>query len=243
MLYLFYGTDSKKVRIKALSWVATARKKEPNLLYTRLAYTEITKDIIDEITLSSGLFVKRLLILIDDPFPSTRAGISQLENTNTKIIGNLIEEHIDALASSENAIILLAPSLASAKVKNILDKIKISYKFDARNTNEAIRHFNSSLVNALATRSPKKLWLEINKAFISGDAPEMVHALLHWKARDLMEKGSKVWTPKQARAVSLALINLLQISRRGGLKLSLALEHFALNSIDDKPEEERSLHT
>ena len=91
------------------------------------------------------------------------------------------------------------------------------------------RGFNTNLVNALAAREQGKLWLEINRAFFAGDAPEMLHGLLHWKTRDLMEKGSRVWTPKESRHLSLELIELLQSSRRGGLDLARSLERFALS--------------
>jgi hypothetical protein len=57
----------------------------------------------------------------------------------------------------------------------------------------------------------------------------MLHGLLHWKARDLMKKGSRSWTSEESRRLSLALIALLQGSRRGGLDLPLALERFALS--------------
>ena len=99
-----------------------------------------------------------------------------------------------------------------------------------------VRGFNSNLVNALGARSREKLWLEINRALRAGDAPEMLHGLLHWKARDLMDlpagrqgKGSGVWKPDESRKLSLDLISLLQSSRSGGLDLALSLEHFALS--------------
>jgi len=215
MIYLFYGSDVEKTRTKAFEWVAAARKKEPNLAYVRLAHEELTDAALEDATLSGGLFVKRLLILIDDPF--------QEENPT-----DILEEHLDALAASDNAILILAPKLAAAKVKKLIAKAKVEYKYDKPVAREDARGFNSNLINALANRSREKLWLEINKALRAGDAPEMLHGLLHWKARDLMEKGSRTWTSQESRALSLSLISLLQSSRRGGMDLSLSLERFAL---------------
>jgi len=105
----------------------------------------------------------------------------------------------------------------------------MTYAYDKPASREVERGFNSNLVNALSSRSREKLWLEINRALRAGDAPEMLHGLLHWKARDLMEKGSRAWLPSESRQLSLALIELLQDSRRGGLDLSLALEKFSLS--------------
>lgn len=205
MIYLFHGSDVEKTRNKAFEWVAKARAKEPNLAYVRLASEELSSAALEDAALSGGLFVKRLLILIDDPFQE-------------ESVADLLEEHIDALTASDNAIIILAPKLAAAKAKKIIAKAKVEYKYDAPAALEDKRGFNSNLVNALGSRSREKLWLEINKALRAGDAPEMLHGLLHWKARDMRD-----------RKLSLDLISLLQTSRRGGLDLNLALEKFALS--------------
>lgn len=233
MIYLFHGSDVEKTRSKAFEWVAKARAKEPNLAYVRLAREELTSAALEDAALSGGLFVQRLLILIDDPFPTTRATdesySAEATQDKEEVSENILEEHLDALAASDNAIIILAPKLAAAKAKKLVAKAKMEYKYDKPAAFEDKRGFNSNLVNALGARSREKLWLEINRALYAGDAPEMLHGLLHWKARGLMEKGSRAWTPKESRHLSLALIELLQSSRRGGLDLSLSLEKFALS--------------
>jgi len=216
MLYLFYGSDTEKARAKAFEWVAKARAKEPNLAYARLTREELTDAALEDATFSDGLFVKRLLILIDDPFPNaedTECPTSEVGHS----VSNLVDEHLDALAASDNAIIILAPKLAATKAKKIIAKAKVVYKYDAPAAREDARGFNSNLVNALGARNREKLWLEINRAFRAGDAPEMLHGLLHWKARDMRDLH-----------LSLSLISLLQSSRRSGLDLSLSLERFAL---------------
>lgn len=205
MLYLFHGSDVEKTRTKAFEWVAKARTKEPNLAYVRLSREELTSAALLDAAQSGGLFVKRLLILIDDPF---QEGDSP----------NLLEEHIESLADSDNAIVILAPKLAATKAKKIIAKAKKVYEFNSTRLPAGRQGFNANLVNALGSRSREKLWLEINRAIRAGDAPEMLHGLLHWKARDMRD-----------RHLSLELIGLLQTSRRGGLDLSLSLERFALS--------------
>lgn len=234
MIYLFHGNDVEKVRTKAFAWVAAARAKEPNLAYARLSREELTNAALEDATSSGGLFVKRLLVLIDDPFPATRADNSDDEErvdtkcppADTDVLG----EYLDALAESDNAIIILAPKLSAVKVKKLVAKAKVEYKYDETSPRRgAARGFNSALVNALANRSRAALWLELTRALRAGDAPEMIHGTLHWKARDLMEKGSAKWSPAEVRQLSLDLIELLQFSRRGGLPLALSLEKFALS--------------
>jgi hypothetical protein len=226
MIYLFYGSDVDKVRTKAFEWVAKAREKEPNLAYVRLAREELTTATLEDAAFSGGLFVKRLLILIDDPFQNARTIEEDSEKENNS---SILEDYINTLAASDNAIVILAPKLPAAKAKKIIAKAKVEYKYDKPSAREDARGFNSNLVNALSARSREKLWLEINRALLAGDAPEMLHGLLHWKARDLMEKGSRTWKPEESRQLSLDLIELLQSSRRGSLNLALSLEKFALS--------------
>ncbi len=228
MIYLFHGSDSEKVRTKAFEWVAKARAKEPNLAYVRLAREELSGSKLEEVTSSVGLFVQRMLVLLDDPFPSARAASDDGDEFEDTASGSVIEEYLDRLAVSDNAIIILAPKLGAVKAKKVVAQAKVEYKFDTAPSREPARGFNSGLVDALGARSREELWLEIMRALRAGDAPEMLHGLLHWKARDVMQKGSRAWKPHEARALSLNLIELLQESRRGGLELGLALERFAL---------------
>lgn len=233
MIYLFHGSDTEKVRAKAFAWVAAARKKEPNLAYAHLAREELTDAALEDAALSGGLFVSRLLVLLDDPYPTARAASDDDESNSddygfTKSL-NILDEHLDALAASDNAIIILAPRLVAPKAKKLAGLAKVEYKYDVPAAAKGGRAFNSALVDALGARKRDLLWLEVERALAAGDAPEMLHGLLHWKARDLMAKGSRAWSPREARALSLELIELLQASRRGGLSLSLALEKFALS--------------
>ncbi len=229
MIYLFHGSDVEKTRAKAFEWVAKAQAKEPNLAYVRLYREDLAPAALEDAALSGGLFVKRLLVLIDDPFPNARAA-SEEEGKAEENSGGILEERLDDLATSDNAILILAPGLAVVKATGLAAKAKAEYKYDvATLRTQGARGFNTNLVNALATRSHEKLWLEINLALRAGEAPEMVHGLLHWKARELIEKGSRAWGSQEARELSLALIALLQDSRHSGLSLTLYLERFALS--------------
>jgi len=233
MIFLFHGSDTNKVRTKAFEWVAKARAKEPNLAYTRLAHEDVSEGALLDAASAGGLFVSRLLVLIDDPFPPARTTQGDEDTEDGENIGHpmsyILAKYIDQLAASDNAIVILAPKLAAAKAKKLGAKAKLTYVFDLAHPRESARGFNSALVNALAVHSRDKLWLEVVRALRAGDPPEMLHGLLHWKARDIMEKGSRTWKPQEARALSLSLISLVQDSRRKGLDLSQSLERYALS--------------
>ncbi|MEO6536375.1 MAG: hypothetical protein ABIT47_01675 [Candidatus Paceibacterota bacterium] len=214
MIYLFHGSDVNKVRAKAFQWVAAARTKAPDAYYARLDSDSISPESLREAISAQGLFFSKTLVVLDDPFA-------------TADTADMVLELLPELAASENIVAILAPKLLAARVKKVEEKAEKVFKIDA--VAKPVRGFNSSLVNALGARDRATLWKEIVKAYRLGDAPEMIHGLLHWKARDMMQKGSRAWPPKQARALSRALIELLSDSRGRDLELGLALERFALS--------------
>jgi hypothetical protein len=231
VIYLFHGSDEARTRAKAFAWIEKAREKDPNVSYVRLSREALTVGALDDVQSSGGLFARRLLALIDTPYDEKKPGKEgdgEEGGASEAASGLLTDARLDALAASDNAIVLLAPGLSAAQAKKIVPKAKIEYKTDAP-ARVGARGFNSALVNALAARSREKVWLEVVRALRAGDAPEMVHGLLHWKARDLMEKKSVAWPPARARALSLGLILLLQESRRGGPPLAEQLERWALS--------------
>ncbi|MGE5540856.1 MAG: hypothetical protein ACM3TU_01030 [Bacillota bacterium] len=215
MIYLFHGSDTEKVRAKAFAWVAAARTKAPEAPYLRFSADDISAAALDELVQSQGLFFSKLLVLLDDPFAQADSA-------------ELVLEALPRLAESQNPIAILAPKLLAARVKKIEAKAEKVFKIDATEK-KTTRGFNAALVNALAARDRVTLWREIVKAEREGDVPEMLHGLLHWKARDLMQKGGRGWSTAEARELSLRLIELLSDSRSGDLPLALQLERFALS--------------
>lgn len=213
MIYLFHGTDTYKVRAKAFQWVAAARAKAPEAAYVRLTADQLTESSLTEALSSQGLFFAKTLVLLDDPFSES-------------VAGELVLAHLEALKKSPNAVAILAPKLLASRVAKLAAAAEKVFVIDAASKKD--RGFNSALVNALGARDRRTLWKEVIKALREGDAPEALHGLLHWKARDLMQKGGRGWTREEARALSLALIELLSDSRGRDLPLPLALERFAL---------------
>lgn len=214
MIYLFHGSDAEKARAKALAWVVAARAKQPDAAYLRLEPGSVTTERLMEAAGTQGLFFLKTLVLIDDPFQDAESS-------------DVLLEHLDLLAESQNPIAILAPKLLASRAKKVVAKAEKVFVTDA--ADKPKRGFNGALVNALAAKDGKALWLELTKAERLGDAPEMLHGLLHWKARDLMQKGGGKWGEKGSRDLSIRLIELLSDARGGGLTLSQSLERFALS--------------
>jgi len=214
MIYLFHGSDAGKARAKAFQWITAARGKQPDAPYIRLDASTLSAASLSEAVSTQGLFYKKSLVLIDDPFALADSG-------------EVFLEHLDLLSETQNMVIVIAPKLLAARAKKLETKGEKVFKIDA--TEKKVRGFNSGLVNALAAKDGRGLWKEITKSLRQGDAPEMLHGLLHWKARDMMQKGSPKWGKDGARKLSRELIELLSDSRSGDLELKLALERFALS--------------
>lgn len=214
MIYLFHGTDAGKVRAKAFQWVRAAREKAPDASYVRLTADELTEDRLNDALTAQGLFFSRTLVVLDDPFADTGAA-------------DLVMSRLQELVDSQNPIALIAPKLVATRAKKISDVATKTFVFER--TLVAKRGFNTALVDALVARNTPVLWKEIILALREGDAPEMVHGLLHWKARQLMARGGRGWSKDEARALSLRLIELLSASRKGDAPLDEQLERFALS--------------
>lgn len=214
MIYLFHGSDVGKARAKAFAWVAAARAKAPDAAYIRLQGEQITDEALRDAIRAQGLFFTKSLILLDDPFSDEAAGETVLSL-------------LDELAASDNPVGILVPKLLAARVKKL--EAKASKVFVESLVAKKDRGFNSALVNALAAKDGKALWLELARAERLGDVPEATHGLLHWKARDMMQKGNAKWGKDGARHLSVSLIELLSDARSGDLPLGPALERFALS--------------
>lgn len=213
MIYLFHGSDSNKVRAKGFQWVSLAREKAPDAVYVRLTAEQITHETLRDALSLQGLFFSKSLILLDDPFSVSSSGEAVLEL-------------LDELASSANPIAILAPKLLAARAKKLEAKAEKVFKIEV--SEKVTRGFNNALVQALGAKDGPAMWKELHKAYRQGDAPEMLHGLLHWKARDMMKKGNSVWGKEGARKLSRDLIILVSTSRSGDLQLGEGLERFAL---------------
>lgn len=214
MIYLFHGNDVAKARAKAFAWIQAARTKAPDAFYIRLQGSQITKEALTNAISAQGLFFAKSLILLDDPFGDEEAGAT-------------VSEMLELLAASENPVGILAPKLLAARAKKLEAAATKVFKEDAAPKRE--RGFNSALVNALGAKDGKTLWKEIVKAEREGDVPESIHGLLHWKARDLMQKGDRNWKKEEARVLSRTLIEMVSSARSGDLPLGPSLERFALS--------------
>lgn len=202
------------MRAKAFQWVAAARAKAPDAFYVRIPADAVSEQALGEAMGMQGLFFSKTLILLDDPFS---------KEESAEIVLKLLPD----LKDSPNPIAIVAPKLHVARAKKVAAAAEKIFVEDVQAGPK--RGFNTGLVNALAARDGAELWKELMRAYRQGDVPELVHGLLHWKARDLMQKGGRGWSREEARELSRDLILLLADSRGRDLPLAEGLERFALS--------------
>lgn len=215
MIYLFTGSDVHSVRGKAFQWVAAARAKAPDATYLRIGADELSESSLMDALGTQGLFYAKALVLLDDPFSRSETA-------------ELVLAQLSKLKESANVVAILAPKLIPARLKKVEAVAEKVFAVDLKEKKQS-RGFNSALVNALGAKDGQTLWKEIIKAQRQGDVAELIHGLLHWKARDMMEKGSRAWSSEEARTLSRELIELVGDARRGTLALGPSLERFALS--------------
>ena len=116
-----------------------------------------------------------------------------------------------------------------AEMKKKLEKhAKTFEKFDAPK-----KGFDGSvfgLANALKRGDKKALWVGYMEEIGKGSAPEAVHGVLFWGAKDMYVKaGSNVAIKAKAQKLVAMLAELPHAARRRGEDLEYALERFTLS--------------
>jgi len=236
MFYLLHGTDSKKVRAKVGSTVASLLKREPNASHFRLTDETVTSDALAEYLGGQGLFAGKILVVLDRVFDDSTAK-------------ELVLDRVKDIASSDNIFIILEGEL-DAKTKKKLEKYAEKVQvFDQRPTTKDQRlKFNIfGLTDALGNRDKKKLWVKYQQALRSGSAPEELHGILFWQTKTLLlvaqkstaglkpfvvSKAKKFlnnWTEDELKTLSSQLVDVYHEARRGGPELEIGLEQFVLS--------------
>lgn len=84
-----------------------------------------------------------------------------------------------------------------------------------------------ALAGALRRRDKKALWIGLMREYARGAAPEMLHGILFWAAKDMLLKG-RASEASRTRGLIAALAELPHKARRSGFDLEYAIERFAL---------------
>jgi hypothetical protein len=208
MLHLYTGTDREKVRVAVQKQVAPLEKNGQRVVRVTDAH------VLDDLSVAlqgSGMFGGVRVVI--------------LENTLTNDeMAPVVFAALPALVESVELHVIVEEKVDAATRKRLEKHAEKSERFDAAKEYESREAF--ALANALQRRDKKGLWVGLMREYAKGSAPEMLHGILFWAAKQQLLR-----SPNDARASMLVteLAELPHEARRCGFDLDYALEHFALS--------------
>jgi len=135
---------------------------------------------------------------------------------------------LDALQRMKDAdepILMLEGKLDADTRKRIEKFAGRAERYDAKSEREDGNIF--ALAYALKAGDKKKIWVEYQRALAREEAPEAIHGVLFWGAKDMFLKSSGASRERAEKFVA-ELAELPHESRRQGFELEYALEHYLL---------------
>lgn len=210
MLHLFTGTDRQKARAALDSAVQKIIGKG------RVARVTDANTLADlQVVLQgAGMFGEARVVVLD--------GVLLNEEMRAHIVSSL-----SALKESSETFFVLEEKPDAETRKKIEKYAEKSERFDAAAKKRDRGIFE--MANALAKRDKRTLWLKYQEELAKGTAPEAIHGVLFWGAKQalLAARGAKGQERGQKLVAELA--ELPHESRRRGEELEYALERFVLS--------------
>jgi len=115
-----------------------------------------------------------------------------------------------------------------ASTRKMLEKhAEDSKRFDAEKKGERTTIF--ALGNALRSSDKKALWIGYHRELQKGAAPEAIHGVLFWAAKELYLSAKNASARERGAFLIAQLAELPHEARRRGFDLEYALENFALS--------------
>ena len=206
MLTLIWGTD-REATLKALQKLVRAEKKTP--LTVNDAHT------LDDLRASlqgGGLFGDVRTVVLD--------GVCVNPEMKTEVLASL-----SAMKKAKDHFVLREEKLDADTRKQIEKYAETSDKHELKKEKTETTIF--ALASALQKRDKKALWVGLQREFLSGNAPEAVHGVLFWGAKQAHLRAPTSYT----KTLVERLAELPHEARRRGMELDYALERFALSEV------------
>ncbi len=206
MLYFYSGTDTDKARNALNGSVEKLAKKTPVVRITDVH----TRADVDAALQGGGMFGGERVVVFDNVYANDD-------------LREVLAESLPRIAKSKDIFFMIEGALDVATRKSVEKYATEFERFDAKKAAKEETIF--SLANALQAGKKKDLWVGYQRELHSGKAPEAIHGVLFWAAKQLLLKSD---TPR-ARELVAELAALPHEARRQGFELEYALEHFVLS--------------
>ncbi len=209
MLYLFSGTDSDALRL-AMQECVEKKGKERTVIRVTDAHTV---DDLSAALLGPGMFDGPRVVILD----------ATLQNEE---MAPIVLEALERMKDGVDIAIIKEEKVDAATRKRIEKYAEESVRLDAAKSGG--RDGGAFDLGYAMQRGDKKaLWVGYMREISKGTAPEALHGILFWAAKQALLKSGMRATPR-ARALVAQLAELPHESRRRGYELEYALEEFVL---------------
>lgn len=212
MLYLYLGTDREKARAKMNAAVVKAAKKAEAVRIT----DSHTVDDLKAALRGGGMFARKRVLVFE--------GVC----ANADLCDVFLDA-LESLSQSAEAVFVFEEKPLADLRKKLEKYAEVVEKFDAPKKERDSSIF--AMANALRSADKKNLWVGYMREIEKGSAPEAVHGVLFWAAKDMfLKSGRDAALHKRAATLIALLAELPHESRRRGEDLEYALERFLLTS-------------
>ena len=210
MLYFYTGTDRKKARIALDAAVKKAAKKDSRVV--RITDTNVPADLAAALG-GGGMFNEPRIVVLN--------GVLANEEMRSELLDSL-----KRIRDSEEVFFLLEEKPDAATRKQIEKYAEASERYDSLAAKKGGDIF--AIANALRRADKKALWVNYQQQLAEDAAPEAIHGVLFWAAKDMALKARTDTEKMRARRLLIELAELPHESRRRGVEFEYALELFVL---------------
>lgn len=241
MIYLLYGADTDRARMKLHDLVASLLKKKPDASHLSITDETFDEALLEEYLSSFGLFENKSIIEC----------LTLFRNKTAK---EVVLSKIKEIAESPNIFVFLEGELNKtdlAKFEKSAEKVQVFGKPHAASA-EALRGKDFkifALADAFGRRDRKQLWVLLTKAKMKEISAEEIHGILFWQvkailqalaARDAKSAGLNPYVYQKStgfahnfadgelKHISSKLVSMYHDARRGIIDFDAALEKFIL---------------
>ena len=210
MLYLYTGTDREKARSVMQKEIAKVEKGREVIRVTDAHTVEDLRAALQ----GRGMFGGPRVVVLE----------GALSHDEMHVI---VFEALESLQNDSDIFFIYEEKVDAATRKKIEKYAEKSERFDAGKSardNEAFE-----LAYALQQGDKKKLWVGYMRELGKGSAPEMIHGILFWAAKQNFMRVSREEDKKRAAKVMMQLVELPHEARRKGFDMEYALEKFVLS--------------
>ncbi len=208
MLHVFLGTDRKTAR-------AALNKLVGKTPAVRISDANALDDLRSALSTSASMFGESRTVILD--------GICANAEMRELLLGAL-----PALAESAEQFFIIEERPVADIKKKLQKYAETIETFDAAKQKEYPTVFK--LADYMQKGDKKNMWVAYQRELASGNAPEAIHGVLFWGAKQLLLVAKAVKEIERGRKLVATLAELPHESRRRGEELEYALERFILSA-------------